>query len=70
MKKLYRNTKKGRVLGILAGIGEYFNIDPTVIRIIFLLLLLATGVFPFVFLYILGYYFIPKKSPYNVVDEQ
>ena len=70
MKKLYRNTKKGILFGILAGIGDYVNLDPTVIRIIFLVLLLVTGVFPFVILYILGYYLIPVKPPYNVVDEQ
>ncbi|PIR75466.1 MAG: PspC domain-containing protein [Candidatus Magasanikbacteria bacterium CG_4_9_14_0_2_um_filter_42_11] len=70
MKKLYRNTKKGILFGILAGIGDYVNLDPTVIRIIFLVLLLATGVFPFVLLYILGYYLISVKPPYNVVDEQ
>lgn len=57
-------------MGILAGIGDYFNIDPTIVRIAFILLLLGTGIFPFVILYILGYYLIPVKPPYNVVDEQ
>lgn len=70
MKKLYRSTKDPILFGVLAGIGEYFYIDPTVVRVIFLLLLLVTGIFPFVILYLLVYFLVPEKPLYNVVDEQ
>lgn len=70
MKKLYRNTTDGILCGILAGIGDYFRQDPTIIRIVFVLLLLVTGFFPFALLYLLGYFLIPVKPPYQVVDEQ
>ena len=41
-KKLYR-VREGKVLaGVCGGIAEYFNLDPTVIRVIWALLA-ATG---------------------------
>ena len=36
MKKLYRSDK-GMIAGVCAGIGEYFNVDPTIIRIAWVL---------------------------------
>lgn len=36
-KKLYRSRDKKLICGVCAGIGEYFNIDPTVIRVAFVL---------------------------------
>ena len=37
MKKLYRDNKDKRFLGVCSGIGVYFAIDANVIRIIFLI---------------------------------
>jgi phage shock protein PspC (stress-responsive transcriptional regulator) len=40
---LYRVTKTKRIAGVCAGLGEYFNIDPTLIRIAFLLVTIFFG---------------------------
>lgn len=40
-KKLAR--KEGKLLGVCAGIAEYMDIDPTVVRIAFLLFLFFAG---------------------------
>ncbi len=71
MKKLYK-SKKNRVLsGILGGLGEYYAIDPTVVRIVFVILLLVTGFFPFGIAYLVAYFLIPEEDGrYHVVDEQ
>jgi len=56
MKKLYRSATDKKIAGVCAGIAEYFNIDPTIIRIIFVILLLPgglPGVVPYVLLWIL-----------------
>jgi phage shock protein C len=34
-KKLYRSLTDRRIAGICGGLGEYFNVDPTVVRIAF-----------------------------------
>ena len=36
-KKLYRSRNSRMLCGVCGGIGEYFNIDPTLIRLAFVL---------------------------------
>ena len=36
-KKLYRSRTSKMLCGVCGGIGEYFNIDPTLIRLLFVL---------------------------------
>ena len=43
VKKLRRSTKDKKILGVCAGFAEYFDIDVTIVRIIFLVLLLGAG---------------------------
>jgi len=43
-KKLYRSTTNKKLFGVCGGLAEYFDVDPTVVRIIYLLLLLGAGV--------------------------
>jgi len=40
MKKLYRKRNDKMLGGVCAGLGEYFHIDPTIVRIIFVILAL------------------------------
>jgi len=38
-------SRNGKILaGVSAGLGEYFNIDPIIFRVLFILLTLADGV--------------------------
>ena len=43
MKKVYRSTTDRKILGICAGIGEYFGVDPTLVRLGLALLTIAGG---------------------------
>lgn len=62
--RLYRaRDEDAAVAGVLAGLGEYFNVDPTILRIVFVLLVFM-NVFPLIPLYILGAVIIPK-APKN-----
>ena len=36
-KRLYRSRNSRMLCGVCGGIGEYFNIDPTLIRLLFVL---------------------------------
>jgi phage shock protein C len=58
-KKLYRSENK-MIAGVCAGIAEYFNIDPTIVRIIFVFLLLPGGLPGFI-PYILLWIIVPQK---------
>jgi phage shock protein C len=43
-KKLTRSADNRWVAGVCGGLGEHFNIDPTLIRVIFVLASLLLGV--------------------------
>jgi len=59
-KKLYRIPSEGMIGGVCAGLGEYLNADPTVIRLVFILLALAgmSGVV----IYIIMWLIVPVKA--------
>jgi phage shock protein PspC (stress-responsive transcriptional regulator) len=42
-KRLYRSRKERMVAGIAGGLAEYFDIDPTLVRIIFIVTLFLGG---------------------------
>lgn len=37
-QKLFKSSTDKRIMGVCGGLGEYFNIDPTIIRVIVLFL--------------------------------
>lgn len=43
-RRLYRSRKNRIVAGVAGGLGEYFDIDPVLIRVIFVVATLASGV--------------------------
>ena len=49
-KQLTRNPNDKMVAGVASGLAEYFGIDTTIVRIIFLLMLLPGGISPVVYL--------------------
>ncbi len=60
MKKLYRSTENKKIAGIFGGLGEIFNIDPTLLRLIFVFIGLVTAVIPLVLAYLVGWIIIPE----------
>jgi phage shock protein C len=42
-KSLYRLPKQGQIFGVCAGLADYFEIDVTLMRVIFVVLAFATG---------------------------
>jgi len=60
-KKLYKSNNGKMIEGVCAGLGEYFNIDPTLIRLIWIIfgVMGGTGILA----YILAAIVIPR-SPY------
>ncbi|MEE9203364.1 MAG: PspC domain-containing protein [Dehalococcoidia bacterium] len=42
-KKLYRSTTNRMIWGVCGGLAEYFALDPVLVRVIFVVLTLASG---------------------------
>jgi phage shock protein C len=60
MKKLYRSDKDKVFAGVIGGLGEYLDIDSTVLRLGFVVLVLMTGIFPGVIAYAIALFLVPK----------
>jgi phage shock protein C len=62
MKKLYRSSEDQKIAGICGGLGEYFSIDPTLIRLAFVFIALATAIIPMIVAYLIGWIIIPEAG--------
>ncbi len=63
-KKLCRSNDK-KICGVCAGLGEYFNIDPTLVRIGYALFSLFTAGLTGVIVYAILAVVMPEKSSFE-----
>lgn len=61
-KKLYRSETNRIFAGICGGFGEFFGIDPVLLRVIWLLVVVFTGVAPGLLAYIIAIFIIPRRT--------
>lgn len=59
-KRLYKVEKGKMVAGVCGGIAEYFDMDPTIVRLIFIILVCCVGTG--VLAYIVAAIIMPVKS--------
>ncbi|PIU60928.1 MAG: PspC domain-containing protein [Armatimonadetes bacterium CG07_land_8_20_14_0_80_40_9] len=57
MKRLYRSKKEKIIAGVCGGIAEYFEIDPVIVRLVFVALVMAG--FSSIILYIVAWIIVP-----------
>lgn len=50
--------------GVLAGIGNYFDLDPTIVRIGYVVLSIASVGFPGLIAYLIMWAIIPEESTF------
>jgi phage shock protein C len=60
MNKLYRSKKNRIIAGVCGGIGEYFKVDPTLVRLLWLLISVM-GMGSGVVAYIIAWIIIPEE---------
>ena len=66
-KKLTRSTNKV-LAGVCGGIAEYFEVDPTVIRICYAALTIFSAAFPGILLYIIMLLLMPQGKDYEQLN--
>ena len=59
MKKLYRSKHDKMIAGICGGLGDYFNLDATIIRLIMIFICIFTGIIPLILAYFIATLIIP-----------
>jgi len=62
-KRLYRSRESKILAGVCAGLGDYFNIDPVIIRLLWVILTIAGGAG--VLIYIIAWIIIPEEPVSN-----
>ncbi len=65
-KRLYRSEENKVFAGIFGGLGEYFAVDPVLLRFFWVLIVVFTGFAPGVLAYILLIFIIPKKRDIHI----
>jgi len=67
IKKLYRSRQERIIAGVAGGLGEYFSIDPVLVRIIFVALALVHGLG--ILIYIVFLLIIPNEEGGDMVEK-
>lgn len=60
--KLVKSTYNKVITGVCGGIGKFFRIDPTIVRVLFAVAAVFTGIFPLSILYIILSFIIPNDD--------
>jgi phage shock protein C len=69
MKKLYLSKTDKKVAGVAGGFAEFFEMDSTLMRLIFVFVALITAVAPMIIAYFIAWLIIPKKVVPEVHSE-
>lgn len=63
IKRLYRSGKEKVLGGVCGGVAEYFNIDPIIIRLLWILSIFLWGLG--IIFYIIAWIIIPKNPKHK-----
>lgn len=61
MKKLYRSRSERKISGVCGGLAMYFNIDVTLVRLVWALVSVFSAAVPGVLIYIICAFIIPEE---------
>lgn len=62
MQKLARSRSDRKLAGVLGGIAHSLGVSPTIIRVAYILLIIPTGFFPLLFVYLLLIFVLPNEG--------
>lgn len=60
-KRLYASTTDRMLAGVCGGIAEYADSDPTLIRLLWVIVTVVTGIFPGLLAYLVAAVIMPKQ---------
>jgi phage shock protein C len=60
MKRLRRSSTDKKIAGVCGGLAEYFEVDPTIVRLVVVAVALFTAVIPMLVGYLLSWMIIPR----------
>lgn len=60
-KKLYKSSTDKKIAGVCGGLAEYFDIDATILRLVWALVVVFSGFIPGGLVYIIAALVMPEK---------
>jgi len=69
MKKLYKSKDNKVLAGVLGGLGEYFAIDPVILRLAYLLVVIFSAILPAVIVYVIAALIVPDAPLVTAADD-
>ena len=63
-RPLRRSVMNRSIAGVCGGLGEYFGIDPTAVRVAYVLLSIFSAAFPGILVYLILWLVIPEREYY------
>ena len=60
--KLYRSQADRKLAGVCGGIGEYFRIDPNIVRVLWVIFTFSSAFFPGIIGYIAMAFIVPERQ--------
>lgn len=67
---LYRSRRHNMIAGVMGGIADRFGWNPTLVRVIFVILSISSAGFPGIIVYLVLWLVMPKKPPTLDHNEQ
>jgi phage shock protein C len=61
-KRLMRSSVDVKIAGVCGGIAEYMDVDPTVVRLVWVLVSFFTGIVPGLIAYLVAWLVMPQAS--------
>ncbi len=61
IKRLYRSGSNRMIAGVCGGIAEYFNIEPSLVRVIYVIISVFSAAFPGIIIYLAAWIIMPDE---------
>jgi phage shock protein C len=62
-RRLRRSPDQKMLGGVIGGLAEYFDRDPTLLRLLYILISVLSAAFPGIFVYLILWVIVPLRKP-------
>ncbi|HEV2306396.1 MAG TPA: PspC domain-containing protein [Candidatus Acidoferrales bacterium] len=60
VRQLHRSIVDSKIAGVCGGMAEYFETDSTIVRLVWVLVTLVTGIIPGIVVYLVAWLIMPE----------
>ncbi len=69
-KRLMRSSAESKIAGVCSGFADYFEMDPTLMRLLWVLVTFITGIVPGLVVYLVAWVIMPLAPLYVAAPER